>query len=187
MVGRVKGDTLNRIWRTFRARGHVEIVAPLLRSDVVADLDAGHILANEWYPIEHYLALYGTLREKKGHDEAIATARASVLSGLTEGSWRAFVPVMAGLLPDTFCQRGIKRFGLVYKVTFEPGEADVTAHSGGAEIVIHQTPWAGNLAWRAGVTGGMLAVPAMASLEATCEAHDAGVGSARFTLSWQKK
>jgi hypothetical protein len=184
--GRVKGDTLGRIWRTFVRRGHDARVGPRLRPALLTQLKNGWIYASEWYPIEYYLSLYGALRDLAGHDEVVATAHASVLSSLTQGSWRVFVPIIAGLAPDAFCQRGIRRFELVYKITFEPGEAKVNAHTGGAEVSVTRTPWSADLAWRGGVTGGLLTVATIAKLKGSCVVSDGPEGQVTFTVRWTK-
>jgi hypothetical protein len=187
MTGRVKGDTVNRIWSTFQARGHAEEVGREIDPSLRALLDGNELLANEWYPIEHYLALYGVLGRLKGHAEVVATARESVTTGLRRGSWRVFLPLLAGLAPESFCQRGIKRFEMVYKLTFVPGESAVSNRgTGGADVDITGVPWATEPAWRGGVTGGLLAVPGSAGLEGECQVHDTGERAVRFELRWRR-
>jgi len=182
----VKGDTLLRIWSTFALREHTERVSSRLPPLLVAQLRERRHLANEWYPIDHYLALYGALLDAAGYDEVVATARASVGRALKDGNWRAFVPLVAGLLPETFCQRGAKRFEMVWKITFAPGEAEVTARgTGAADVVLKQVPWASDRAWRGGVSGGLLAIPDMAGLDGECEVADVD-GTVLFSLRWAK-
>jgi hypothetical protein len=185
-TGRVKGDTLLRIWNTFQLRGHVERVASHLPPLLLAQFDERKHLAHEWYPIDHYLSLYGALLEVAGYDEVVATAKASVTRGLKEGSWRVFVPLLAGLAPELFCQRGAKRFEMVWKITFEPGDATVSPHGVGAvDVVVAGVPWGDNRAWRGGVSGGLLAIPGMAGLDGACQVADLD-GAVRFELRWFK-
>jgi hypothetical protein len=184
--GKIKGDTLVRIWRTFTARGHDRRVESRLPPGLSKELESGFIIATHWYPIDLYLALYGALLELTSYEEVVATAHASVLSGLQHGTWKVFVPVLAGLAPTAFAERGAKRFEIVYRVTFDPGEAKVTSVPGGADVVVSPVPWGPSLAWRAAVSGGLLTVPTLARLKGSCHASDAGGGAVRFDLRWQK-
>jgi len=184
--GKVKGDTLVRIWRTFAKRGHDRLVESRLPPGLSKELDSGFIVATEWYPIDLYLALYGALLELTSYDEVVATAHESVMRGLQHGSWKVFVPVIAGLAPTAFAERASKRFEIVYKVTFDPGDAKVTIVPGGADILVSPVLWSPSRAWRAGVTGGLLTIPELARLEGECQASDAEGGAVVFSLRWRK-
>jgi hypothetical protein len=186
MDGRVKGDTLVRIWKTFRARGHDVRVGSRLPEGLSRELDHGYILATEWYPIDLYLALYGSLLELTSYDEVVATAYESVMLGLTHGSWKVFVPVLAGLAPAAFAERAARRFEIVYRVTFDPGEAKVAIVADGADILLSRVAWSPSLAWRGGVSGGLLTIPTLARLEGNCKADDAADGGVLFKLRWRK-
>jgi hypothetical protein len=186
MVGRIKGDTLIRIWKTFERRGLIARVAARLPAGLAKELQNGYIVGTEWYPMELYLGLYGALEEVLGHDEVIATAKDSVQRGLTQGTWRVFLPVLAGIAPEAFCQRTARRFEIIYKVTFEPGEARVTLVQGGANALVMGAPWSAHAGWRGGVTGGLLTIPTLAGLEGRCEAVE-DPGGVRFELRWRKK
>jgi hypothetical protein len=184
--GKIKGDTLVRIWRTFLARGHDRRVESRLPPGLAKELGSGFIVATEWYPIDLYLALYGALLDAEGYDEVVATAHQSVMQGLQHGTWKVFVPMLAGLAPATFAERGAKRFEIVYKVTFDPGEAKVTIVPNGADIVVSPVPWSASLAWRAAVSGGLLTITTLAKLEGECHAADAKGGGVLFDLRWRK-
>jgi hypothetical protein len=188
MTGRVKGDTLIRMWHVFGQRGHADRVAPLLSPHLFEQLRDHRLLAHEWYPVESYLAIYSALRRLAGDEEVVATACASVTWGLRQGSWRVFVPILAGLAPETFCQRAVKRFEMVYRITFTPGEAAVeTLKSGGADVMIRDTPWHLDPAWRGGVSGSLHAIPRLASFESEVELSDEPEGVTRFRLRWRKR
>ena len=187
MSGRVKGDTLLRMWHIFGVRGHAERVAPHLPEHLLAQLRDHVLLAHEWYPVEGYLAMYGALRRQCGHDEVVETACASVTHGLKQGSWRVFVPILAGIAPETFCQRAVKRFEMVYKITFTPGDAQVLPlKSGGADVRIANTPWRDDPAWRGGVTGSLHAIPRFARMRSAVDLVDDPDGAVRFQLRWSK-
>jgi hypothetical protein len=186
MAGRVKGDTLIRMWHVFGARGHAERLAPHLPEHLLEQLRDHKLLAHEWYPIESYLTMYGTLRKLVGHDEIVETACASVTHGLKQGSWRVFVPLLAGIAPETFCQRGVKRFEMVYKITFTPGDARVFPVKSGADVRIGETPWHDDPAWRGGVTGSLHAIPRLAHLRSQVELVDEPDGAVRFQLRWHR-
>ena len=183
---KVKGDTLLRIWMTFRLRAHDRKVAPLLRRDFVDRLYAGDLLASDWYPIEYYLALYGALRKVCGHDEVVATATDSVTRALKRGSWKVFVPVLAEFAPETFCGMGIKRFALIWKNTFQPGVAHIDTFEGGARVRLTNVPFATDLAFQGGVAGGLLAIPQYAAMKATCTAELSGKDSVSFEVRWSR-
>jgi len=185
--GKVKGDTLVRIWRTFARRGHDRRVESRLPPGLSKELESGFIVATEWYPIDLYLALYGALLELTSFDEVVATAHESVMQGLQHGTWKVFVPMIAGLAPTAFADRAAKRFEIVYKVTFDPGEAKVTLVPGGADVLVSPTSWSPSLAWRAGVTGGLLTIPELARLEGKCDVADAqDGGGVLFSLRWRR-
>jgi hypothetical protein len=186
MDGRVKGDTLVRIWKTFRARGHDQRVRSRLPEGLSRELDSGYILPTEWYPIDLYLALYGSLHALTSYDEVVATAHESVMLGLTQGSWKVFVPVLAGLAPGAFADRAARRFEIVYRVTFDPGEAKVASVGDGADILVSPVPWSPSLAWRGGVSGGLLTIPTLARLKGDCQVEDASGGTVLFKLRWRK-
>jgi hypothetical protein len=186
MDGRIKGDTLVRIWKTFMARGHDQRVLSRLPEGLAAELQSGYIVATEWYPIDLYLALYGSLLALTSYDEVVATAHESVHRGLTQGTWKVFVPVLAGLAPATFAERAAKRFEIVYKVTFDPGDAKVTIVDDGADVLVSPVPWSPSLAWRGGVSGGLLTIPTLARLKGDCKAEDATGGAVVFKLRWRK-
>jgi hypothetical protein len=186
MEGRVKGDTLVRIWRTFRSRGHDERVRSRLPEGFPGELDNGFIIATEWYPIDLYLALYGSLLALTSYDEVVGTAHESVMSGLTKGTWKVFVPVIAGLAPAAFAERAVRRFEIVYPLTFDPGEAKVELRKDGADVVVAPVPWSPSLAWRGGVSGGLLTIPTLASLKGSCDAEDGEAGRVVFKLRWRK-
>jgi hypothetical protein len=186
MDGRVKGDTLVRIWRTFRARGHDQRVRSRLPDGLSRELDNGYIVATEWYPIDLYLALYGSLLALTSYDEVVATAFDSVKRGLTQGTWKVFVPVLAGLAPTAFAERAARRFEIVYRVTFDPGEAKVTLVPDGADVLISPVPWGPSLAWRGGVSGGLLTIPDLARLRGDCHVEDAPDSHVLFKLRWRK-
>ncbi len=188
MDGKIKGDTLVRIWRIFVEKGHDKLVESRLPPGLSKELASGFILATEWYPIDLYLALYGALFDLTSYDEVVATAHQSVMRGLTQGTWKVFVPMLAGLAPTAFAERAAKRFEIVYKVTFEPGDARVTLVDGGADIVVSGAPWGPSKAWRAAVTGGLLSITALAKLKGECHVfdHDDPPSSVRFELRWRK-
>jgi hypothetical protein len=186
MDGRVKGDTLVRIWRTFTSRGHDQRVRSRLPDGLPQELENGYIVATEWYPIDLYLALYGSLLALTSYDEVVATAHESVHRGLTQGTWKVFVPVLAGLAPSKFAERAARRFEIVYRVTFDPGEAKVTTVADGADIVVSPVPWGPSLAWRGGVSGGLLTIPTLARLKGDCKVEDMRGGSVVFKLRWRK-
>jgi hypothetical protein len=186
MNGRVKGDTLVRIWRTFRTRGHDHRVRSRLPEGLSRELDSGYIVATEWYPIDLYLALYGSLLALTSYAEVVATAHESVMVGLTQGTWKVFVPVLAGLAPTAFAERAARRFEIVYRVTFDPGEAKVTLVADGADVLVSPVPWSPSLAWRGGVSGGLLTIPTLARLEGDCQAAEAEDGHVLFRLRWRK-
>jgi hypothetical protein len=187
MDGRVKGDTLVRIWKTFVARGHDERVRSRLPEGLSRELDNGYILSTEWYPIDLYLALYGSLLALTSYEEVVKTAHDSVMRGLTEGSWKVFVPVIAGLAPTAFAERFTRRFEIVYRVAFDPGEAKVTLVADGADVLVAPPPpWSPSLAWRGGVSGGLLTIPTLARLKGECHAEDASGGGVLFQLRWRK-
>jgi hypothetical protein len=184
--GKIKGDTLVRIWRTFAARGHDRRVESRLPRGLARELEGGFIVATEWYPIDLYLALYGSLLDLCGYDEVVATAHESVLRGLQHGTWKVFVPMLAGLVPTAFAERAAKRFEIVYKITFDPGDAKVTLVPGGADVLVAPVFWSPSLAWRGGVSGGLLTIPSIAKLEGECHATDAGDGAVLFSLRWRR-
>jgi hypothetical protein len=184
--GKIKGDTLVRIWRTFNKRGHDRLVESRLPPGLSKELESGFIVATEWYPIDLYLALYGALIELTSYDEVVATAHDSVMQGLQHGTWKVFVPVLAGLAPTAFAERAAKRFEIVYKVTFDPGEAKVTVVPGGADVVVSPVPWSPSRAWRGGVSGGLLTIPTLARLVGDCKVSEAEGGGVRFSLTWRK-
>jgi hypothetical protein len=186
MSGRVKGDTLIRMWNAFGPRGYVERLAPHLPEHLLSQFRDHKLLAHEWYPIETYLTVFGTLRRLVGHDEIVESACASVTYGLRRGSWRMFVPLLAGWAPETFCQLAVKRFEMVYKMTFTPGESQVRPVRSGADVRIVDTPWRDDPAWRGGVTGGLLAIPRLAHLRSQVEVVDEPDGVVRFELRWHK-
>ena len=183
---KVKGDTLTRIWLTFRLRAHDRKVVDYLPRELVDRLYAGDLLASGWYPIEHYLALYGALRKVCGHDEVVATATDSVTRALKRGSWKVFVPVLAEFAPETFCAMGTKRFTLIWKNTFQPGDATIDTFEGGARVKLTDVPFASDLAFQGGVSGGLLAIPQYAAMKATCTVQCKTKNSAEFEVRWTR-
>jgi hypothetical protein len=186
MDGRVKGETLIRIWEVFRARGHDELVRSRLPEGLSGELDHGYIVSTEWYPIDLHLALYGSLMDLTSYDEVVATAHASVLLALTQGSWKVFLPVIAGLAPIPFAELAARRFNVIYREAFDPADSKVVVHAGGADILVRPVPWSPSLAWRGAISGGLLTILTLARLRGDCEGEDAEGGSVLFRLRWQK-
>jgi hypothetical protein len=185
MIGRVRGDTLSRIWTTFGARGHARDVAPWLDAPLLEQLERGRLNQRSWYPIDHYLALYGTLRRLKGHEEVVATACDSVTRALRGGSWSVFVPIVAKTAPEMLCQQGIKRLAVVWRATFDTGEATGTSMGRGAgDALVTGVPWSADEGWRGNVEGGLMAIPTYVGFKCTCRSVDAGDGAVRFELRW---
>ena len=183
---KVKGDTLLRIWLTFRLRTHDRKVASYLPRDLVDRLYAGDLLASGWYPVEQYLALYGALLRVCGYDEVVATATDSVTRALKRGSWKVFVPVLAEFAPETFCAMGTKRFTLIWKNTFQPGDAAIETFEGGARVHLTNVPFASDQAFQGGVSGGLLAIPQYANMKAHCSAKLTGKNAVEFQVRWSR-
>ena len=88
--------------------------------------------------------------------------------------------------PESFCARAVKRYALIWKASFQPGDVTVTEHPHGAELLVSGIPWAGDPGFQSALAGDLVSIPFYACLKGEARVEPAGRNALRVHLTWSK-